>query len=164
MPTGEQVVVSDSSLHLANERSLLDTWLLEQREALFPGDFLTPYHYHSPRGRLARERREANGDACEPMVQGESLDVEVADVSRVPTTGFDWKRFAEDVEFERTILGSLVFVSNPLYTVSVVEPFTRGTCVSEWGATRSRVTETVQRRKHSCKVRWCIEMNVHVFL
>ena len=155
MPTGEQAVVSDSSLHVAEEESLVDTWLLEQREALFPGDFLTPYRYLSPRVRLARKGREASGDACEPMVQGESLDVEVANMSRVPTTGFEWKRFAEDVELERTILGSLVFVSNPLHTVSVVEPYSKGSCRGEWGAIRSRVTEMVQRRKHGCKVRWC---------
>lgn len=100
MPT-EQAVASEYSLHSVNEQSLVDTLLLEEREAMFPGDFLTPYRYHTPRGPRARGRREASGDACESMVQGEGLDVEVANVSRVPGTGFEWKRLAEDVEFER---------------------------------------------------------------
>ena len=156
MPEGEQNVVSESLSRLTKGDSLVDAWLLEEREALFPGDFLTPYRYDSdtPRDPHARgRRREVGGDACEPMVQGEGLDVEVANVSRVPATGFEWKRFAEDVGFERTVLGSVVFVSNPLHTVSVVEPFTQGTCSRKWGAVRSRVTETAQRRRHGCKVR-----------
>ena len=156
MLEGEQDVVSESFARSTKGDSLVDALLLEERELLFPGDFLTPYRYDSdtPRDPHARgRRREVGGDACEPMVQGEGLDVEVANVSRVPATGFEWKRFAEDVEFERTILGSVVFVSNPLHTVSVLEPFTQGTCSGKWGAVRSRVTETVQRRWHGCKVR-----------
>ena len=163
MPEGEQDVVSEYFSRSTKGESLVDAWLLEEREALFPGDFLTPYRYHSdsPRDPHARgRRREASDDACEPMVQGEGLDVEVANVSRVPATGFEWKRFAEDVEFERTILGSIVFVSNPLHTVSVVEPFTQGTCSGGWGGVRSRVTETVQRRRHGCKVRSVVYSDV----
>lgn len=163
MPAGEQDVVSEAFFSSTKRESLVDAWLLEEREALFPGDFLTPYRYHSdtPRDPHARgRRREAGGDACEPMVQGDGLDVEVANVSLVPATGFEWKRFAEDVEFERTILGSIVFVSNPLHTVSVVEPFTQGTCRGDWGAPRSRVTETVQRRQHGCKVRLMVPSDV----
>lgn len=163
MPEGEQNVVSESFSRSTKGDSLVDAWLLKEREALFPGDFLTPYRYDSdtPRDPHARgRRREVGGDACEPMVQGEGLDVEVANVSRVPATGFEWKRFAEDVEFERTILGSVVFVSNPLHTVSVLEPFTEGTCSGEGGAVRSRVTETAQRRRHGCKVRSMVRSDV----
>ena len=128
---------------------------------LFPGDYLTPYSF-LPNGQHRRSIRSQDGvsirdtgenDSCEPMIQGKDLDVEVGRASGDPTSGIEKRQFADDVSFNRVILGSIIYVNNPLYTVSLFEPFELNSCTrNPWSLHRATVTDTAKRRNQGCKV------------
>ena len=133
--------------------------LLRELDRLFPGDYLNPFvnvHERSTRsvkGSTVAGKRTAEEDACKPMVQGEDLDVESFPVGREENSEMEWRHFADDAVFNRVILGSLVFVKNPFYSMSVLEPSYGGSCsVSSYFTTKASVTDTVKNRKGGCKV------------
>lgn len=53
----------------------------------------------------------------------------------------------------RYLLGSIAFVENPYYTMSILEPYDPGGCkMNYFSASRSTVTTTSSRREYGCKL------------
>lgn len=76
---------------------------------------------------------------------------------------YDLFRFADTVRSElenpfsihrtRYLLGSIAFVENPFFTMSILEPYEPGGCKMDYfSASRSTVTATSGRRKNGCKL------------
>ena len=147
----------DYSLH-SDEPHAEQESLLRHVERLFPGDYLNPFvnvHNRQVRSESRSEtyKRTPEEDACTPMTQGEDLDIEIAPVSRSQDVEVEWRRFADDAGFNRVVIGSLVFVKNPLHAVSVLEPSHRGTCSENlYYTTRSKVSSTAKNHRGGCKV------------
>ena len=151
-------IVRDHSPH-SDEPHAEQESLLRHVEHLFPGDYLNPFvnvHNRQARSesRSGTDKRTYEEDACTPMTQGEDLDIETAPVSRSKDVEVEWRRFADDAGFNRVVMGSVVFVKNPLHAVSVLEPSHRGTCSENmYFTTRSKVSSTARNHRGGCKVK-----------
>ena len=117
-------------------------------------DHLTPY----PNGRHGSSRTIRDVEECQHVSWGNSTYEEFK------PTNFPQRMLKDDVSYKlhkfmdtedgmRYIIGTIAFVEDPYYTLSVLEPSGEGGCEFKYFyGTRSSVLETVSKRKHGCKL------------
>lgn len=122
----------------------------------FPGDILTPY----PLDKHGSSRTSREISRC-VHTTWENRTVEVFKISTKPPSSksVDYKtfKFADVVHRgplrRRYAVGTITFVKNPYYTLSILEPSHKGTCQTKYYlTTKSTVLETAAKRKHGCRV------------
>ena len=126
------------------------------QDDLFPNDHLTPYS--EGRHGSTRTSRDLSSNQ-HPKWKNRTVEKYQLYTHR-PLLGranYELLRFADTVPDgplrRRYIVGSIAFIDNPYYTLSVVEPGGKGGCTYQFGrVTRNTVYETVSRRKHGCRL------------
>ena len=123
----------------------------------FPGDTLTPYS----QGRHGGTRTTREISSCQHTMW-ENETIETFKISTRPPGGggkvnFNIHRFADVVHKtplrKRYAVGSIAFVEDPYFTVSVLEPFKRGTChQTSYYTTKATVLDTADNYKNGCRL------------
>lgn len=127
-----------------------------KEDSYFSEDFLTPYsgRRHGSR-RFTREIAECQHVKWENRTY-EEFDGASQQEPGVSTAHYELYRFADAVADglrRRYLVGSIVYLEQPYYTFSVLEPGHPGGCeVEYWSARRSTVRETAARRFGGCKL------------
>lgn len=129
---------------------------------VFPLDRLSPYRegWHGS-GRTRRAISQ-----CQHVSWNNKTYEEYhfkTSVPDVPDIQYEMHRYEDTVQSEldkslsvhrrRYLLGSIAYVKNPYYTLSVLEPSKAGGCkIKYFRATKSTVSATVSQRKYGCKL------------
>ena len=125
----------------------------------FSEEHLTPYSKtrHGSR-RDSRDIIQCQHVKWENRTYEELANVGI-DVPSVLSARYELHRFADAVVDgytgikRRYVVGSIAFLEQPYYTLSVLEPGNRGGCkIRYWSATRSLVSETASHRLGGCKL------------
>ena len=120
----------------------------------FPNDILTPY----PLGKHGSTRTTRDVSECQHIVW-ENRTYEEFKISTKPpklkTLDYEVSKFADIVHKgplrKRYAVGTISYVKNPYYTLSVSEPYEKGGCTKGYYSTvRSTVQDTVKKRKYGC--------------
>lgn len=128
---------------------------------LFPDDVLTPYtDYHGSR-RNSRDVQNCKHVSWE----NETFEVFKLNVEKpLPTARIQVHQFADSVSdrilpgnltryLRHTALGSIAFIDDPYYMLSVLEPNEKGGCKKTYfSVKKSTVRETASKRPDGCKV------------
>ena len=123
----------------------------------FPGDILTPY----PEGRHGGTRTTREISSCQ-HTRWENRTVETFKVSTTPPSGdgklkFKMHKYADVVARtplrKRYAVGTITFIEDPYYTLSVLEPSRKGTCHQKsYYTTKATVLDTATNYKHGCRL------------
>ena len=123
----------------------------------FPGDVLTPY----PEGRHGGTRTTRDISSCQ-HTRWNNRTVETFKVLTSPPKGdgkvkFKMHKYADVVARtplrKRYAFGTITFIEDPYYTVSVLEPSRKGTChQTSTYTTKATVHDTAANYKHGCRL------------
>lgn len=125
-------------------------------ENIFLNDHLTPYS----EARHGSTRTLRDIATSQHVMWGNSTTESYQLSTRAPLVNrarYELLRFADAVPDgplrRRYMIGTIAFIDNPYYALSVLEPRERDGCKLRYGvATRSTVVDTVSRRKHGCRL------------
>ena len=128
---------------------------------IFPGDVLTPYTHSHGSKRFSRDVKDCKHVSWE----NETFEVFKLDIEEPKRFAqIQVQRFADAVSdkvlpgnltrhLRHTALGTLAFIDDPYYKLSVLEPGRKGGCKKTFlTATRSLVRDTASSRPAGCKV------------
>ena len=129
-----------------------DPQILPPLSDVFRYDHLTPY----AEGRHGSRRTARDIEECQHTTW-ENRTYEQFATSTVPPSSkevnYEIFKYADTTGHKRYLVGTLAFIENPYYTLSVLEPRSRGGCeMTYFSATRSTVLETAENRKYGCKL------------
>ncbi|XP_019859514.1 PREDICTED: N-acetylglucosamine-1-phosphodiester alpha-N-acetylglucosaminidase-like isoform X2 [Amphimedon queenslandica] len=123
----------------------------------FPGDILTPY----PEGRHGGTRTTREISSCQ-HTRWENRTVETFKVLTTPPSGdgklkFKMHKYADVVARtplrKRYAVGTITFIEDPYFTLSVLEPSRKGTChQNSYYTTKATVLDTAANYKHGCRL------------
>uniref|UniRef100_A0A1X7TAB2 Phosphodiester glycosidase domain-containing protein n=1 Tax=Amphimedon queenslandica TaxID=400682 RepID=A0A1X7TAB2_AMPQE len=123
----------------------------------FPGDILTPY----PEGRHGGTRTTREISSCQ-HTRWENRTVETFKVLTTPPSGdgklkFKMHKYADVVARtplrKRYAVGTITFIEDPYYTLSVLEPSRKGTChQNSYYTTKATVLDTAANYEHGCRL------------
>ena len=127
-------------------------------ESVFINDHLTPYTYH----HTTRSSRDISTCRQSSTVNvNTSSSIETFNIStKAPfttKTTYELHQFADAVQDgplrRRYILGTIAYVNNPYFSLSVLEPKEKDGCKVLYGsAKRSPVSETIANRNNGCRL------------
>ncbi len=128
---------------------------------LFPNDVLTPYTYRHGSGRFSRDVKNCKHVSW----NNETYEVFKLNVEKPQLAAqIQVHKFADSVSdkslpgnltryLRHTALGSIAFIDDPYFMLSVLEPREKGGCKPTYfSTTRSLVRDTVETRTGGCKV------------
>ena len=120
----------------------------------FPVEQLTPYTNERHGSRRSAEDIQELQD----FVWGNrSYEVFIKPVPKMVTNTveYEFRKYADTTGNQKYLVGTIAYVENPLYTFSVLEPGSAGTCQktkARFFGSKSTVLDTVRKRKRSCKL------------
>lgn len=140
------LTLASSSLSLATS---------SDQDGVFLNDYLTPYS----EGRHGSTRTSRDLSSLHPKWKNKTVE-EYHLRTHPPLVGrvrYDLHRFADVVPDgplrRRYIVGSIAFIENPFYTLSVLEPGGKDGCTLQYNrGTLSTVGNTVSKRNHGCRL------------
>lgn len=121
----------------------------------FSDDHLTPY---SNGGHGSRRSVEDVQELQDFLWRNRSYEVFVKPPAKKLTSNtvkYEFRKYADTTDNQKYLVGTIAYIDNPLYTFSVLEPRSAGTCQktkSRLFGTRSTVLDTVRNRKRGCKL------------